>query len=147
MYEEEIAFLAAVEDRTDKTNRRRLLDAAVVERIRETLPGIPEDYLAYLREIGWGTVGKSLYLIIEPPPFLCHEEPLTSWFEADGRNLLVFGDNFFGDLYAFDADHNYRIVELLHEYNEVWPFEGGGFKEFIRRQMGLGSDGTDRRRP
>jgi hypothetical protein len=56
MYEEEVAFLAAVEDRADETNGRRLLDAAAVERLRQEFPGIPEDYLAYLGEIGVGTV-------------------------------------------------------------------------------------------
>jgi hypothetical protein len=68
---------------------------------------------------------------------------LFSWFETSGRKLLVFGDNFFGDLFAFDAEHDHRVVELLHEYMEVWPFKGGGFKEFIRREMLLGPDGTD----
>jgi hypothetical protein len=144
MYEEEIAFLAAVENRAEVSNRRRLLDAAAVERIREAFPGVPEDYLAYLREIGRGSVRDCQYMIYERPAW-CDEEPALSWFESNGRKLLVFGDNFSGDLFAFDAEHNYRVVELLHESMEVWPFKGGGFKEFIRGQMRLRPDGTDQR--
>src|SRR5262245_31754549 len=145
MYEEELAFLAAVEKPEDQTNRRRQpLDADVVERIRQTFPGIPEDYLAYLHEIGGGTVRECQYVIYQTPEW-CHEDPTFSWFEADGRNLLVVGDNFSGDLFAFDAEHNHRVVELLHETMEVWPFKRGGFKEFFRRKMLLGPDGTDQR--
>ena len=69
-----------------------------------------------------------------------------SWFDADGRKLLVVGDNFSGDLFAFDAEHNHQVVELLHETRGmVLPFKGGGFQEFIRKQMLLGPDGTDQR--
>jgi hypothetical protein len=143
MYEEEVAFLAAVEKRAEM-NRRRLLDAAAVERIREAFPGVPEDYLAYLREIGRGAARECQYAIYEFPAW-CDEEPALSWFESNGRKLLVFGDNFSGDLFAFDAEHNYRVVELLHENMGVWPFKRGGFKEFVREQMLLGPDGTDQR--
>src|SRR5262245_53118464 len=147
MYEEEVAFLAAVEKPEDQTNRRRQpLDADAVERIRQTFPGIPEDYLAYLREIGGGTVRECQHVIYQTPEW-CHEDPTFSWFEADGRKLLVVGDNFSGDLFAFDAEHNHRVVELLHETMEVWPFKRGGFKEFIRERMLLGPDGTDTREP
>ena len=126
MYEEEVAFLAAVENRADKANQRRLLDAAAVERIREEFPGIPEDYLAYLREIGSGTVRECQYQVHKPD--WCHEEPLFSWFETRGRKLLVIGHDYSGNLFAFDAKHNYRVVELLHESMEVWPFKRGGFR-------------------
>ena len=143
MYEEEVAFLAAVEDRAEVSNRRGLLDAAAVERIREAFPGVPEDYLAYLREIGPGSVRECQYGIHKP--IWCHEEPAFSWFETRGRKLLVFGHNFSGDMFAFDAKHNYRVVELLHETMEVWPFKRGGFKEFVRERMLLGPDGTDQR--
>ena len=144
MYEEELAFLVAVEDPTEQSNwHRRPLDPAAVERIRQTFPGIPEDYLAYLREVGPGSVRECQYAIYEGPDW-CDEEPLFSWFESNGRKLLVVGDNFSGDLFAFDTEQNYGVVELLHEDMEVWPFRGG-FKEFIRGKMLLGPDGTDQR--
>jgi hypothetical protein len=143
MYEEEVAFLAAVEDPTERANKRQPLDSGAVERIRHEFPSIPEDYLAYLREIGPGSARECQYGTHEP--MWCHEEPVFSWFEAGGRKLLVFGHNFSGDLFAFDAEHNYRVIELLHEDMEVWPFKRGGFKEFIREQMRLGPDGTDLR--
>src|ERR1043166_3338798 len=101
MYEEEIAFLEAVEDPAEQTNRhRRPLDPAAVARIRQTFPGIPEDYLAYLGEIGPGSARECRYMIYEAPRW-CDE---FSWFESHGRKLLVFGDSFSGDLFALDAE-------------------------------------------
>jgi hypothetical protein len=141
MYEEVVAFLAAVEDPAERSNKRRPLDSAAVERIRHEFPGIPEDYLAYLREIGPGSRRESQYGIHEP--IWCHQEPAFSWFKTRGRKLLVIGHNFSGDMFALDAKHNYRVVELLHESMEVWPFKRGRFKEFIREKMFLGPDGTD----
>ena len=113
----------------------------VVESIRQTFKGIPEDYLAYLREVGSGSVRECQYMISEAPAW-CDE--VSSWFEAHGRKLLVVGDNFSGDLFALDTEHNYWVAVLLHEAMEVWPFHGG-FREFIRGEMQLGPNGTDLR--
>jgi hypothetical protein len=142
MYEEEIAFLAGVENRSDPTyGRRKPLDPAALERIRRAFPGIPEDYLSYLGEIGWGTTRECKYMIYQGPRW-CHED--FNWFESDDRKLLVVGDDFSGNLYALAADENYRIVLLLHETMEVLPVRGT-FRQFIRQEMLLGPDGTDQR--
>lgn len=143
MYEEEVAFLAATENPADPTNRRHPLDSAAVQRIRQTFKGIPEDYLAYLQEVGPGSVRECQYMIYEAPAW-CDKEPPFSWFEARGRKLLVVGDNFSGDLFALDAAHDFQVAELLHDTMEVVPF-GGTLREFIRSMMLLGPDGRDER--
>lgn len=143
MYEAEVAFLAKVEDPADLSNRRRPLDPAAVDRIRRTYPGVPEDYLAYLLEVGSGSARECQYMIYEAPMW-CHEEPLFSWVELRGRKLLVIGDNFSGDLFVLDTDDAYRVSELDHETMEVLPHVG--FKPFIREKMLLGPDGNDLRR-
>lgn len=144
MYEQEIAFLAKVEDPADQTNRRKPLDAAAVESIRHKFPGLPENYLAYLREVGPGSVRECQYMIYEAPVW-CNDEPLFSWVEAPGRKLLAIGDNFSGDLFVLDADHDYEVAEFDHETIEVVPHDAG-FTEFVREKMLLGPDGSDLRR-
>ena len=144
MYEREIAFLAKVEDPADQTNRRKPLDPAAVEGIRRKFPGLPEEYLAYLLEVGPGSVRECQYMIYEAPVW-CNEEPLFSWVEAPDRKLLVIGDNFSGDLFVLDADQNYQVAEFDHETIEAVPRDAG-FTEFIREKMLLGPDGSDLRR-
>ncbi|HVQ71593.1 MAG TPA: hypothetical protein VMT08_29240 [Bradyrhizobium sp.] len=143
MYEVEVAFLAKVEHPTDRTNSRTRLDSEAVQDIRETFPGIPEEYLAYLWEIGPGSVRECQYMIYESP-FWCGEEPLFSSFNSGGRKLLVIGDNFSGDLFVLDAEHEFRVAEFLHETMEVWPCNCA-FREFVRERMQLGPDGEDQR--
>lgn len=143
MYEVELAFLAKVEDPTDRTNIRTRLDANAVERIRAAFPGIAEEYLAYLQEIGPGSVRECQYMIYEAP-FWCDQEPQFSSFNSHGTRLLVIGDNFSGDLFVLDAEHQYRVAELLHETMEVSQSDFG-FQEFIREQMLLGPDNDDQR--
>ena len=49
------------------------------------------------------------------------------------------------ELFGLDADHNYRVSELVHETMEVEPLDVG-FKEFIGEKMLLGPDGSDQKR-
>src|SRR5687768_14760924 len=143
MYEQEVAFLATVENPADPTNRRHPLTPQAGEKLRQEFPDIPEEYLAYLREVGPGAVRECQYMIYGAPDW-CDEEPLFSWFESGGRKLLVIGDDFAGNLFALDPDDQYRPLELDHETMDVWPFEGG-FREFVREKMLLGPDDTDQR--
>ena len=57
-------------------------------------------------------------------PSWCHGEPLFSWFETNNRNFIVFGDDFAGNMFAFDADNNNKIVLLDHEDMDTLPFDG-----------------------
>lgn len=143
MYQMEAAFLAKVESALDRSNRRNRLDLGAIDRIRQTFPGIPDDYLAYLQEIGPGSVRECQYMIYDAP-FRCDEDPF-SLVNTGGRNLLIIGDNFAGDLFVFDADHDYRMSEYIHETEEILPCSVG-FKEFVRDRMQIGADGSDQRK-
>lgn len=143
MFERECEFLLEVEEQDYPSNRRSTASASDADKIIESYPGIPDQYIAYLREIGFGSVREDQYWICECPDW-CDKEPNFSWFELKGRRLLVFGGNSSGDLYAFDVDNGFQVCELLHETMEVWPFEGD-LRSFLRREMLLSSDGTDMR--
>jgi hypothetical protein len=144
MYEQEEAFLSRMEDPNDPSYGRDKIDRARLSGLLNEFPGLPQEYLAYLEEVGSGSVRECQYAIHEPE--WCHEEPLFSWFECGNRKLVVFGHNFCGDLFAFDADNGYCIVELLHESMRVWPVEAS-FREFVRSEMLMGPDGEDQSVP
>ena len=133
MFEEETRFLERVERKDDPANQRKILTEKDVEALTQAYPGIPQDYLAYMREIGFGSVRESQYFVHEGLSW-CDEEPLFNWFKTNGRRLLVFGSNSMGDLWAFDVDNKYQVCELLHESMDVCSFEGS-FKDFIRQEM------------
>src|SRR5262245_44735082 len=51
-----------------------------------------------------------------------------SWYESHGRKLLVVGDDFSGNLFALDTEHNYRVVLLVPETMKRLPFKILPFK-------------------
>jgi hypothetical protein len=144
MFEEERTFLQRVEQPDDPSNSRDIPSDSEIESIRNNYPEIPDDYLAYLREIGWGCARESQYIIHQGLSW-CHDDSSFNWFNSRGRKFLVFGSNSMGDLWAFDAEHRFKVCELLHgSRHTVLPFEGS-FKAFIRQSMLLSPDGRDER--
>jgi hypothetical protein len=139
VFEQEIRFLRAVEDPSDITNHRQLLDAQAIEKLRRTFPGISEEYLAYLREVGPGSVRECQYEIYGPDDVVENKDGRIFWVEK----LLLIGHDFGGDDFALDAANDFRPVVRDHETGEV--FSQGSFREFIRAQMLLGPEGNDQR--
>ncbi len=58
MYEDVIAFLQERENRKKKTNDREKMDGRKVAGMRRRYPGIPEEYLQYLKEVGPGVISE-----------------------------------------------------------------------------------------
>lgn len=145
MYEEEIQFLKKVEDPSDRNNDRDLLTGFECEELKSKFPGIPDEYILYLMEVGYGSAREDQYMIYGNPT-LCHEDGDFSWYETGGINYLVIGDDFAGNLYALNIDVNYQPVLLDHECMEEFPHEGS-IKSFFRQMMLLGEDGNDQREP
>jgi hypothetical protein len=104
------------------------LTEAQVELVRRGHPGVPDHYLAFLREVGWGSLRSSLMLysgLIEPGEVFDEET-------ACGLNgLLFFGDDFSGDMVGFDTQNDWRIVRLEHCLLEVMPSDTRTVAEFV----------------
>ena len=81
MYEQEVEFLSLVEDEKDESNQRRVLfsEQDCLE-ISQRYKKIPKEYLAYLKEIGSGTVREQQYVIYDNPA-LHDEDDRFSWYE------------------------------------------------------------------
>jgi len=61
-------------------------------KIRSDYPWLPEDYLIFLKEVGWGCIGDSRYMIYEGPM-----EP-SEIFDAETalglEGVVIVGDDF-----------------------------------------------------
>ena len=143
MYEEELRFLKEHEDPGEVTNKHReRLSAQEIAALRAKLPGIPEDYLTYLMEVGHGTFRECQFGVWPHGEFL---ESALSGYEGDElERYVAFGHNFAGDTSVFDSKANYRVMEYWHSSRDFFD-TGKTFREYIRACMLIGVDGEDQR--
>ena len=145
MFEEEIIFLNNVEDSLDECNERCLHSDDELEYLKVKYSNLPEEYLAYLKEIGSGSAREDQYMIYSQPS-LCHEDTDFSWYETKGVSYLIIGDDFAGNLYAFNLDKDCMPVLLDHECRDQFPHKGS-MKSFFREMMLMDENGNDQREP
>lgn len=142
-YDDALEFLAAHEDKREtRMNRRTTLTTAEITELCDEFPGIPEDYLDYLTEVGWGSFRECQYMVygglIDPDEIFDAETVATF-----NQRVVCFGDNFSGDPGGFLPDENWNVVEiwygsLIYETNKT-------FGAFIREQMLMDENGNDLR--
>lgn len=81
--------------------------AEEIVRLRERYPGLPEEYLDFLCEVGSGDI-KELQIYSGPTSaygiYPCVDETLS--------HILLFGDDFQGHCFGFDVEKNYQVVEV-----------------------------------
>ena len=145
-YSDVLAFLERVEDpKRAKMNRRKAVSAQVVVSLRRRFPGIPDEYIAYLREVGWGSFRECQFMVYSDPgtPDEILGEGVFYWLSKKTR-VLCFGDNFSGDLSGFLPDKKWAVVELWHDSREIYRVKKP-FGEYIRDRMVMGPKGEDRR--
>jgi hypothetical protein len=131
-YSEEIEFLKKVEEKIPMNQNREKLTDAEIQEIRNKYPNIPEDYLDYLKEIGWGSFRECQFMIFGKPDKL--SEIIGEVEEIDETDLIFFGDNFAGDFSGFNLKKDEKVIEWWHDSNEINETEQT-FKEYIRKMM------------
>lgn len=91
-------------------------------------PAVPQDYIDFLKEIGWGKIGEMYYAIysglIEPDDIY---DPISAK-ELDG--ILLFGDDFAGYCVGFMKKDKWQLVEI-DDFHGV-DYLNITFEEFIR---------------
>ena len=92
-------------------------------------PQIPADYVDYLREIGWGPIGSSAYVI--------YRGLMNAGDIYDGEtvkelnHILFFGDNFSGYCGGFDTRRGCAVVEI--EPTDMSCVDAGkSFENFVK---------------
>ncbi len=83
------------------------LTATEVDDLKRQYPQIPEDYLAFLAEVGFGDLGE-LQLHSGPSSAECFYSPLPKHLEQ----VIIFGDDKQGHCFGFDRANGYRVVEV-----------------------------------
>jgi hypothetical protein len=81
-----------------------------LQAIRNTYKHIPTDYLAFLSELGYGSIGNSSYMFYSGP--VPPEELFGSAIAETLPDLLLFGDDFSGVSGSFCPSDNWKIVEV-----------------------------------
>ena len=130
-------FLRRVENPSDTTNQRKLLSAADLSSLQKRNPGIPEDYLSFLTQIGWGSFRESTYRVYSG--FVLAEEILPGL--KTEYEILCFGDDFGGDPAGFIPSQNWKLVEIFHEDFHIHCDEDQTFTEFIAERLFMSMDG------
>jgi hypothetical protein len=144
-YKEEIDFLESYEDKNEAemNAREKWNDAEIIE-LSKQYPGIPQDYLDYLREIGTGSFRECQFVVHGALETI---EDLTGYdlYDLEGKKFLVFGDNYSGDFSGFLIEDEWKVAELWHETEELYTV-GQTFQQYIRERMLMDENGEDRRR-
>lgn len=83
------------------------LTLAEVDAFRHKYQHLPEDYLAFLTEVGYGDLGE-LQLHGGPSRPECIYSPVPEQLEQ----IIIFGDDKQGYCFGFDRENGYRVVEI-----------------------------------
>lgn len=104
-----------------------------IQRLKLDNPGIPSDYVSYLREIGYGPIGN-IYMVYGG---------LTSPVEIFGvrgdanlENIVLIGDGFSGDCEGFLMGETWELVSINHVNLKVYKLETS-FEKFIKKKIKL----------
>ncbi len=103
-----------------------------IDAIRKKFPGIPEDFLDYLAEVGEGIIGDAACDIFIPRYLKeMHDEDHID-VEIDlTTNLVCFAANDDG-FTAFLPDNDWQIVGAYHAFSEIEVSVRNSFEEYIR---------------
>ena len=116
---------------SDEDTRITPVAANVIERIRARYPDIPSDYLAFLGEVGWGTIAMA-YVIYESPKR--PSEIYGKDFAPILDELILFGDNMAGRCAGFDVN-TWKVVEVLPGGQSSLS-RWANFQEFVEHIIG-----------
>ena len=102
---------------------------AEVACLAQKYPQIPADYIHYLREVGWGPIGNSTYVIYQG---LMNADAIYDAKDAkELSHILFFGDDFSGYCGGFDTRRHFALVEVQPTDMSCLD-TGKSFEDFIK---------------
>lgn len=105
-----------------------LISEDLTNKILDTYPTVPLDYLLFLNQIGAGNIkGSTFYLYSNLTDF--KDLGLDDIYDLP-PNIMLFGDNFSGDFSGFDLLKQDEVVEFWHDSEELF-YTGKTFYEYI----------------
>jgi hypothetical protein len=103
-----------------------------IDQLVETYPGLPQDYIEFLREVGFGSVGDGGYMIYED--LVSPDEIFDPASTQNIGHLLMFGDDFQGCNAGFDPEQNWTVLEIDSATMKIIPV-AKSFEEYVRRKI------------
>jgi hypothetical protein len=144
MFGDAIEFLARAENpKKKRQNNRKQLTASETKKLKRGFPGVPDDFVAYLREVGAGSFRQcqfTVYGFLGTPDQILGKGVLLR--KDPSIPVLCFGDNFSGDLSGFLPEDNWAVVELWHDDGTLYRVKKP-FGVYIRERMLMGPNGED----
>jgi hypothetical protein len=138
-YQQEIAFLAAVEKPQEPLNKRRAVTQRELDTIRKEHPGIPETYLAFLAQAGTGSFRECQFILYDTPA-----TPDDVWVDnIQEKNIVFCGDNYSGGFFGFRLGKD-EVIEFWRIDGEITA-TGTTFPEYIRKCLLMDEAGNDLR--
>lgn len=93
---------------------------------------VPAEYVAFMKELGWGEVGKAAYILYEglltPGQIYDEDDELP----LDG--ILLFGDDMQGYCSGFDTNNGWVVVDIDPVSREAHQV-ADSFSEYIREML------------
>lgn len=110
------------------------MPAADIAALRDEYPGIPEDYLDFLEQVGWGGFGDDWLMVYNGP-----SKPDDIFDDETSRELgrvLFVADDFSGNHLGYFPDDGWRLAEV--DSADLSDFDSGTFEsemwERLRRE-------------
>ena len=110
--------------------RTETVGADAIARMRREHPRLPDDYLAYLASVGWGSLANGGYMIYGGP---ITPEYVYGRLPAGLEDVLLVGDDFGGHCAGIRLADG-AIVEADPGAREVWVV-APGFEAFVRARI------------
>jgi hypothetical protein len=129
---EEFERLRATFGQVFPTSRMEPVAEPALAAIRREYPGVPEHYLAFLREIGWGSLG-GWFMVYSGP--VEPDEIFDRDTAAGLEGLVFFGDTFGSTIFGFDRREGWRLVGVDHHTSQIDPEEAATVGEFLARRL------------
>lgn len=144
-YDDALAFLKRVEQPDRSPAPRRRLGPKEIGKLCREHPGVPQDYLDYMAEVGYGSFRESQFMIYSGLTTLRATFGDGVLVAEPGVRFLGFGDNFGGDASGFLPDEKWVVAEWWHEDGTYYRTKQT-FGRYIRACMLMGPNGGDLRR-
>lgn len=122
--------------KTELSHDLERLDKEEIQTLRNEFEGIPEDYLDFLHELGWGNIGDSLYKLYSGPvdPESIYGDDLEEYL----KSILLFGDDYTGVNSGFIPAKNWIVVEVEPIHRRI-RFMAMTFEQYIRSMIFIDS--------
>ena len=107
--------------------------------VRREYPDAPVHYTEFLRRVGWGSLGRSNFMLysglVGPADIF---DPATA---AELSGLAILGDDFSGCVIGFDTQAGWRLVSFDNSYHTApEPLEQRTLAEFIAERVADAQD-------